>query len=149
MKILLPIDSSPHSKEALDEVASRVWPDGTEIRILYVISVPIPDFPDPLLAFYAVRGDWIDKEKRRSKEAVQHAIDKLSRYLRGDNHELSTKIVEGEPKEVIIKEATEWGAELIVVGSHERTAIGKLFMGSVSETVSANAPCPVQVVHCP
>jgi nucleotide-binding universal stress UspA family protein len=54
------------------------------------------------------------------------------------------------PKQLILKEAEDWGANLIVVGSHGLRGLTRLLLGSVSETVAAHAPCSVEVIrHSP
>jgi len=53
---------------------------------------------------------------------------------------------EGDPKTTIVDHAKEWGADLIVVGSSEKSRIEKLILGSVSESVIKHAPCSVLVV---
>jgi len=54
------------------------------------------------------------------------------------------------PKQLILKEAKEWGAKLIVVGSHGVRGLTRLLLGSVSETIAAHAPCSVEVIrHSP
>jgi nucleotide-binding universal stress UspA family protein len=53
---------------------------------------------------------------------------------------------EAEADEAIVKLAKEQGADLIVVGSHGRTGLRRLLMGSVTEKVIGTAPCPVLVV---
>jgi nucleotide-binding universal stress UspA family protein len=58
-----------------------------------------------------------------------------------------TKILEGNAKEVIVEEAREWRADLIVVGSHGYGRLRRMVLGSVAGAVVANAPCSVQVVR--
>jgi nucleotide-binding universal stress UspA family protein len=56
-------------------------------------------------------------------------------------------IEEGDAADVICKEAADRGADVIVVGTHGRTGLKRLFLGSVSEHVVRRAPCPVLVVR--
>ncbi len=56
-------------------------------------------------------------------------------------------IVQGSPGAEIVKTANEWGADLIAIGSHGRSGIGRAFVGSVAEFVMRHAPCPVLVVR--
>ena len=53
----------------------------------------------------------------------------------------------GEPRSVILETAKEWGADLIVVGSHGRRGLDRFLLGSVSEAVAIHAPCSVRVVR--
>jgi hypothetical protein len=54
MKILLAIDGSPCSDAAVQEIATRPWPEGSQVKILSVATVPLPDAPDPLLVHLQV-----------------------------------------------------------------------------------------------
>ena len=60
---------------------------------------------------------------------------------------MSTRVREGVPKDVIVEEAREWGADLIVLGSHGHGFVKRLVLGSVAAAVVASAPCSVQVVR--
>jgi nucleotide-binding universal stress UspA family protein len=53
----------------------------------------------------------------------------------------------GDPRSVILEEAKEWDADLIVVGSHGYTGIKRLLLGSVAQSVVSHAPCSVEVVR--
>jgi nucleotide-binding universal stress UspA family protein len=58
-------------------------------------------------------------------------------------------LTEGEPAEEILRMAKDRGADLIVVGTHGRTGLGRLLMGSVAEKVMRRAPCLVLTVKQP
>jgi len=62
---------------------------------------------------------------------------------------VSPVLREGHPKDKILDEAEQWGADLIVVGSHGYGAVRRLFLGSVSLAVAINAPCSVEIVRVP
>ena len=57
------------------------------------------------------------------------------------------KLLEGPPREVIVTESEQWGADLILVGSHGHGAVRRFFLGSVSLAVAINAPCSVEIVR--
>jgi len=58
-------------------------------------------------------------------------------------------VLSGNPKEVILEEAKDWNADLIVVGSHGRRGLKRFLLGSVAEAVAMNAHCSVVVVRGP
>ena len=60
---------------------------------------------------------------------------------------VTVKIVEGNPKDRIVREASDWAADLIVLGSHGYGRVRRLILGSVASAVVAEAPCSVQVVR--
>jgi len=145
MKILLAIDGSPHSAAAVAAVAERPWPSGTIVEILTVIHSPVPVMIDPALVLAAVRVDQLDAQRRQASAILAAAAERISGSAPGI--EVITKILEGSPKDVIVEEASEWGADLIVVGSHGYGRLRRMMLGSVAGAVVANAPCSVQVVR--
>jgi nucleotide-binding universal stress UspA family protein len=60
---------------------------------------------------------------------------------------ISSKIIEGPPRQVIVDEAEKWGADLIVMGSRGLGAWNRLLLGSVSSAVVYHAKCSVEIVR--
>lgn len=85
----------------------------------------------------------VDQERLRLETAASELV------LRGRRDQVPTSylIWEGEPAESIVEAAYAERADLIVVGSHGRGAIGRALIGSVSDEVVRHAPCPVLVVR--
>jgi nucleotide-binding universal stress UspA family protein len=145
MKVLLAIDGSPHSHAALVEFASRPWPRGTEVQILTVVHSSIPLLLDPaFLAAAAHMEQTLDR--RRDAPALVDAAASIVRAA-DSNISVTTKIVDGVPKDAIVEEARSWGADLIVLGSHGYGRVRRVLLGSVAAAVVATAPCSVQVVR--
>ena len=145
MKVLLAIDGSPHSQAAAAEVAARPWPTGTAVEVLTVIHTSAPVAIDPALVLAAIHVELIEQRRRDALKIVASASEHI-RQRTADLH-VTTKTVEGSPKDVIVREAKEWGADLIVVGSHGHGRVRRTMLGSVAGAVVANAPCSVQVVR--
>jgi nucleotide-binding universal stress UspA family protein len=147
MKILLATDASSFSDRAVNAVASRPWPEGSEIKVLYVVHPPIPDVPDPLLMLYAARMQMLKHEREHGKTTVERAASRLREGEGNRSLEITTEVLEGSPKGLIVDEAERWDADLIVVGSRGRGAAGRFLLGSVSLAVAMRTPCSVEIVR--
>jgi len=147
MKILLAVDGSKCSEEAAREVARRPWPEGSELRIVsafeYAPMVAMPEIGGP-------PGDFYDRISKAAEHQASAAVDRsvaLVRAVLGASFPITTAVMEGSPKTVIIDEAEKWKADLIVVGSHGYTGLARLWLGSVSHTVATHARCSVEIVR--
>lgn len=145
MRVLLAIDGSPFSQAAVEAVAGRPWPDGTAIEILTVIHSAVPMAIDPALVIAAIHVDQTAEQRHLAAALVAAAAEQIGRSR--SDLAVTTQILEGNPKEVIVEEADAWGATLIVVGSHGHGRFRRMMLGSVAGAVVANAPCSVEVVR--
>jgi nucleotide-binding universal stress UspA family protein len=148
MKILLSVDGSPCSDEAIEETARRPWPSGSQIRVLTAFEVPLP----PTLEAWALPPTYFDEMDRsvraHAEGIIQRAVGRLKPSV---GHEVVVEGVAlpGAPRVVILDEAESWGADLIIVGSHGYRAWERFLLGSVSQSVVSHAKCSVEVVRCP
>ncbi len=148
MKILIGDDGSPFSDAALDEVARRTWPAGSEIRIVHAYEMPLA----PTTEVWALPADYYqqldDVVRTQAETIVKSAVDKLRARL-GDSIKVDGKPVMGSPRSVLLDEAESWKPDLIVVGSHGYPTWERLLLGSVSQAVVSHAKCSVEVVRLP
>lgn len=145
MKVLLAIDGSKHSAAAMEEVASRQWPAGTEIEILTVIHPATPLLLDPAFALAAAYVESMEDLRRRAPELLRTAAERIGR-----GHPdllVTTKALEGTPRDVIVQEAADWKADLIVLGSHGHGRVRQALLGSVATGVAADAVCAVEIIR--
>jgi nucleotide-binding universal stress UspA family protein len=150
MKILLAIDGSGCSKVAVRSVAKRPWPSGTSFKLLSVVPPFMPTMDVAAPYFYidqsAQTAEIIEREARkRAVEAVAEAQTLLNRA--GIQVLADGEPPLGDPKSVILDEAKQWSADLIVVGSHGWRGIDRIMLGSVSEAVAMHAPCSVELIR--
>jgi nucleotide-binding universal stress UspA family protein len=145
MKILVPIDGSQHSEAAVAEVAGRTWPSGTEIRILTVMHSSVPLMPDPAFVLAATHVEQLHEQREQAGPLLQVATDHVRKSL--PTASVTMKTLEGLPQEIIVKEATDWGADLIVLGSHGHSPRRQGWLGSVASSVAADAPCAVEIIR--
>ena len=148
MKILLAIDGSTCSDRAVMEVARRPWPARTQLRIISAITVPVAIALAPPVYFAGFRADMISTQRELSHRILDRAVEVLQASVEGSRLLITTEVIEGAPRRVIIEEAERWGADMIVVGSHGYGRFERLLLGSVSHAVIAHAPCSVEVIRC-
>jgi nucleotide-binding universal stress UspA family protein len=135
--ILHPTDFSPHAAQAFELACSLSRERGARLVLLHVVQPPlttlggmpgVPPFPIELGL------DEID-EKLRRLQASQPALVACS-------HQVEV----GDPAATILRVAREIGCDFIVIGTHGRTGLMRLLMGSVAEQVVRRAACPVITV---
>jgi len=133
--ILIATDGSEHSDNALDEAISYAKYHKSSLSIVNAVTVA-----DEIVALFP--------------DAYRKISDKATEYLNGVKDEAeragvnaSIFLRKGNPCESIIEVAKELQAGLIIMGSHGKTGLRKIFMGSVTKRVIGHAPCPVMVVN--
>jgi nucleotide-binding universal stress UspA family protein len=147
MKILLATDGSQCSEVAARSVAERPWPGGTEVRIISVA--------DHIMRVSAIaHRPHFDRQamERLEEEAMKHAqeaVRSAERIIIEGHLSVSGTVAvpSASPQESILKEASDWGAQEIVVGAHGHGGLTRLVLGSVSEAVATCALCSVEVIR--
>jgi universal stress protein A len=132
--ILHPTDFSEQAEYALRLACSLARDYGARLIVLHVIP------PPPV-----VYGEGVippDPEGQREEHRAQ--LHQLPIPVAGIPVE--RRLADGDPAAAIIRAAQEFGTDLIVMGTHGRTGLGRLLMGSVAERVMRRAPCPVLTV---
>ena len=133
MRLLIAVDGSTGSDTVVREVASRPWPEGSECCVLTAID-PFFFTKSPLLLAAA-------------KEDTQRTLDGYAENLKATGMRVNTEILLENPRRGIPKAASEWKADLIVMGSHGTGAFVRLLMGSTAQAVLRHAGCPVEIVR--
>ena len=146
MKILLATDGSDSSRLAAQSVAERPWPAGTQVRALSVAELSLPLMEVPY--FNAQTMEKLRGEAMQQAEQAEMAAEETLAAA-GLEESGTVAVPTGTPKEVILQNAEEWGADLIVCGSHGRRGLGRFLLGSVSEAVALHAHCSVEIVRAP
>jgi nucleotide-binding universal stress UspA family protein len=142
MNILLAIDGSPSSQAAIDETARRPWPTSSTVRIMSVIQPYTPPATEFVLA-----GTTLEDMRRQLASTAQQITGRAADALKEAGLSTETTVREGDPRSAIVDEADDWGADLIVVGSHGRTGLTRWLLGSVAQAIVGHASCSVAVVR--
>ena len=82
-----------------------------------------------------------------ARAGASEKLEKLAKSTRGSGIRVATVLVEGPPATAVIRVAKRKGAHLIVVGTHGRTGVQRMLMGSVAERIVRLSPCPVLTVR--
>jgi nucleotide-binding universal stress UspA family protein len=141
MKILIGVDGSAHSKAAIDYVKTMTWPKGTSFVVL---SVSIP-----MIAYTVVDAGgltWMQSAEEEMTSQAQDLAARVEQELRDAGCSAEARVMKGDARDALVDMARSMGADLVVVGSHGRSGLAKLVMGSVATHVVTHAPCSVLVV---
>jgi nucleotide-binding universal stress UspA family protein len=136
-QIVLATDMGPASAAATDEAFRLAGALGARLLAVSVIDPRTLQLP----------GGRFRSRVDQERERLEAAASELVRRGRRDQVATSFLIWEGDPADSIVEAATSEGADIIVVGSHGRAALGRALIGSVSDQVVRHAPCPVMVVR--
>jgi nucleotide-binding universal stress UspA family protein len=140
-KIMCPVDFSPGSQQAMRTAVRIAGEQGAELVLVHSWHIPSAGFA----------GDY-----GYAAEVVQTMVEDAQRALDGAVGEarklgasrVTSRMLNGLPWQQIVETARrEPGLGLIVIGTHGRTGISRVLMGSVAELVVRHAPCPVLTVR--
>ncbi len=135
-RILVAVDGSIYGDRALDQAISMATVCNSELFALTVIE----EYP-------ATLDTAAPSVKERIVEEARVFLERIRQRAAEKNVECKAISKVGrQPHEFIVEEARNRGVDLIVMGTHGRTGLKKLFMGSVAQKVIGNAPCPVLIV---
>ncbi len=140
-KILCPIDFSPGSDQAM-RVAIRLASEaGAELVLAHAWHIPPIAFAGP----YVFAPDVIQEIEDSAREALDDATREAA--ARGAKH-LSSRLLTGAPRHEIVEVlARDPAFDLVVMGTHGRTGLARVLLGSVAEGVVRHAPCSVLAVR--
>ncbi len=139
-KILCPVDYSVCAQEALRYATFLAQRDDAKLYLIHVVDIRMYGHEAPL-SFEMPRPS--EETLKKVKESLADAVLKEAK----GKLDVETIVVMGIPAIEIINTAKEKGVDLIVMGTHGRTGIAHVVIGSVAENVVRKAPCPVLTVR--
>lgn len=145
MKLILGVDDSPFSALAVEYVRGASWPAGTTITVICAVPPILVAIPGEYLSM----ADELEKLQLEQRAAGTQHVKAIEEELTASGVKVEGRVVDGDPREVLVEAARTTHADLLIVGSHGRTGLSKLFMGSVASHVVTHAPCSVLVVRRP
>lgn len=144
-RVMIGVDGSPEAEQAVREVGMRVWPAGTEVRIIAVDDGRNPARISRVLPTVAA---MIRSSNKEAIAASRMMVEWAEGELRAIGLLVSVAIEKGVPQQVLIAEAGKWDADSIFVGARKFDGTFERFsLGSVSTAVVTKVHCSVEVVR--
>jgi len=140
-RILVPVDFSAHSDRAMRYAATLASQVGASVELLHIVEdisygafseVYVPSMPDLI---QETVNDGVERLNSMQAAVFPHGAD------------VATAVFVGRPASAIVDHAGTGGFDLIVMGTHGRTGLSHMLMGSVAERLVRTAPCPVLTVR--
>ena len=143
-KILVPVDGSATSLTGLQEAIALARVMGSTIRLLHVVDEI--SFLTSFESSMALTAEVFDTLKKAGQDVLQDAQNRV----RAAGVPVEAELYEsysGRVSDLILTKAKEWGAQLIVLGTHGRRGVGRMLLGSDAEQVLRQSPVPVLLVR--
>ena len=145
LRIMIGVDGSPGAERAVHSVSRRVWPEGTEVRI---IAVDDGVSPTRIAHILPTAAATIRDSNEEAAAKARRMVEWAESELRAIGLRVSMAVEKGDPRRVLIEEAFKWEADSIFVGSHGLDHLGEeTGLGSVSTDLVTKAHCSVEVVR--
>jgi nucleotide-binding universal stress UspA family protein len=139
-RILVPIDGSPTSIRGLDEGIALAKLCGASLRLVHVLDrVPLPAGETYTVDVFGLLREAGERIVQQAKARAAAAGLDVSTFL--------SEVLPGRVCDVVVEQAKEFGAELIVLGTHGRRGVSRLLVGSDAEQIVRTASVPVHLVR--
>src|SRR5687768_3277098 len=147
LRIVLGVDGSVDAAMAVQAVAGRTWPEGTEVRVVTAADLKLAILMLAASSATTVAPRFRDGVPEDEYAFATKMVEQVARELKETGLIVSTAVRDGDPKRVLLHEADFWAADGIFVGSQGLSRVERLVIGSVSAAVAARAHCSVEVVR--
>jgi nucleotide-binding universal stress UspA family protein len=146
---LFATDGGKQSDAAIDAIKRFDWGQGDEIKVISVVDMALPMAIDIYGGFLPDTSELEKTARENALKTVNESVEKIKAFADPEQVLITTDVLFGSPDSRIVETAEEWGATLIIVGSHGYSRWERLLLGSVSDSVVHHAPCSVLVVRTP
>lgn len=142
-RILVATDFSDASEKAISRAVALGSRGKAAVGLCHVAPEPVPPGTGV--------PDWLKTmapDKAESDTRAKEAMDRVAETLRKEGvDDVTSYLGHGDPYAAIVRRAEVFNADLLIVGSHGRTGLARMLLGSVAEKVVRYAPCPVLVAR--
>ena len=142
-KVLVPIDFSDYSKNALNYAVDFAKHFKSELYLIYVVE-PVIYPPDFSMGQIAIPSVDLEMDKRAKEE-----LDNLAKKQIPSELNTHVLVKTGKPFIEIIETASETDADIIIIATHGHSGVEHILFGSTAEKVVRKAPCPVLTLREP
>lgn len=144
VRLIVGVDGSEDAERAVKAVAARQWPRGSEARVIAAIDNRMSVVFAPLIPGL---GRWVDQGDRDARAWVQRMAESAAATVRQSGLDVSALTLDGDAKEVLLREAESWQADCIFLGARGLGALERFLLGSISSAVAERATCSVEIVR--
>jgi nucleotide-binding universal stress UspA family protein len=144
-RILVPIDMSGTAERAVEVALELAHAIGGQLTLLYVYGAPATVLPDG--STFAASARELVEVSSRADEALADIRRQLETRAAAAGVQVATETRLGPVAQEIIEAAESGAYDLVVMGTHGRTGLGRLLLGSVAESVMRQARIPVLTVR--
>ena len=146
-RIVVGFDGSRGAHAAVEIVKARKWPTGTEVRLVAATDSVVPT---AIGRFIPSVVDWAEEESIEEHQWIERALFDEARSLTAAGLIADTQMIEGNPKDVLVRIAENWHADCIFVGANAfGSSLERFLLGSTSAAIASRASCSVEVVRIP
>lgn len=147
IRLVIGVNGSSEAEHAVRAVGRRLWPDGTEVRI---VAVDDGTSPTRIADVLPIAAAMIRDENRESALAAHRMVEWAENELTVIGLDVSVAIEKGDPEKVLIDQARKWDADAIFVGGRRfSSAFERFRLGSVATGLVTKAHCSVEVARNP
>jgi len=146
-RALVALDASPSSDRVVAAVAASPWLDGASLD---VVNVALSTVPGPGAMFtdaYGASMAWYEEAVVAAREEAERCVTAAAATLTNAGLDATWRVLEGDPAVTIVETAAHDGVDLVVVGTHARTGLRAMILGSVARNVLIHSHASVMVVH--
>ncbi len=145
--ILVPLDGSELAECVFPHLRALVRPGHTHVHLLSVLTLGLGDRTVALLTTYPPGLQLSTTVMARAQVELRSYLQGVAARVREWGAVVRYEVREGNPAEEILRYAEEQGIDLILMGTHGLSGLGRWVYGSVADRVLRGAPCPVLLVR--
>jgi nucleotide-binding universal stress UspA family protein len=143
-RIVVAVDGSKDSLNAVGSVAARVWLPSSEF---HVVAVTDPRLETAIAWPDATAELWVHARDASAKDAICRVLEHAAKRINDAGLKVETHLLTGDPKRELLRHAQSWEADAIFLGARGLHHGGRLSLGTMASAVAARAHCSVEIAR--